>query len=258
MPRYRIHRIYTILVFCFAVLLNHLAATVSYSEPIKQPMAAAAPPAAAILEQVTANHQQVLLPVSFLSQLPDYPTGCESVSAVMALRYLGFDISVETFISQYLLMADAPYLNDRTHSYTSADPNQFFFGDPRSESGWGCFPPVIQQAVEAFAGDELQVQSLYGCALEQLYSRYIDNGIPVLLWATSDMQLPDHDTAITIADTGESYTWRSPRHCLLLIGYTDTAYLFHDPLQGGAIAYEKNQVLAAYRAMGEMALVIRA
>lgn len=43
---------------------------------------------------------------------------------------------------------------------------------------------------------------------------------------------------------------------LLLVGYTDTAYLFHDPLQGGAIAYEKNQVLAAYRAMGEMALVM--
>ena len=79
-----------------------------------------------------------------------------------------------------------------------------------------------------------------------------------LMVDAQDMQLPDHDTAITIADTGEAYTWRSPMHCLLLVGYTDTAYLFHDPLQGGAIAYEKNQVLAAYRAMGEMALVIRA
>ena len=28
----------------------------------------------------------------------DYPTGCESVSAVMALQYAGVDITVDTFI----------------------------------------------------------------------------------------------------------------------------------------------------------------
>ena len=37
-----------------------------------------------------------VLDVPFLSQLPEFPTGCESVSAVMALQYLGIDLSQES------------------------------------------------------------------------------------------------------------------------------------------------------------------
>ena len=43
-----------------------------------------------------------ILTVPYIDQSVRYPTGCESVSAVMMLRYLGYDISVDTFINEFL------------------------------------------------------------------------------------------------------------------------------------------------------------
>ena len=45
-------------------------------------------------------HKRIEVP--YLDQSEAYPTGCESVSTVMLLQYLGYDISVDTFIEQYL------------------------------------------------------------------------------------------------------------------------------------------------------------
>ena len=43
-----------------------------------------------------------IIDVPYLDQSVKYPTGCESVSAVMLLQYLGYEISVDTFIEKYL------------------------------------------------------------------------------------------------------------------------------------------------------------
>ena len=42
-----------------------------------------------------------VIDVPYLDQSVRYPTGCESVSAVMLLRYLGYEMSVDEFIEQY-------------------------------------------------------------------------------------------------------------------------------------------------------------
>ena len=83
-----------------------------------------------------------VLDVPFLSQLPEFPTGCESVSAVMALQYLGIDLSPGEFVDRYLPLGDAPHQGE-DGVLTGCDPSEAFPGDPRSESGWGCFAPVI-------------------------------------------------------------------------------------------------------------------
>ena len=41
-----------------------------------------------------------VIEVPYLDQSVKYPTGCESVSAVMLLRYLGYEITVDEFIEQ--------------------------------------------------------------------------------------------------------------------------------------------------------------
>ena len=43
-----------------------------------------------------------LIKVPYIDQTKEWPTGCESVSAVMLLQYLGMDISVEQFVDFYL------------------------------------------------------------------------------------------------------------------------------------------------------------
>ena len=43
-----------------------------------------------------------ILSVPVIAQFPEFPTGCESVSAVMALRYYGETISVTEFVNTHL------------------------------------------------------------------------------------------------------------------------------------------------------------
>ena len=43
------------------------------------------------------SEEKVLLDVPHISQLPDYPNGCEAVSAVMLLRYYDFEITKKRF-----------------------------------------------------------------------------------------------------------------------------------------------------------------
>lgn len=244
----KLTRIYAVVVFLFACFFTH------WTEPFFLRGTTVATPAAYVRKEAPMEQKQVLLPVPYLSQLPDYPTGCESVSAVMVLRYYGYDISPKTFIDRYLLCADPPL--ETANGWTSRDPNQYFLGDPSSPFGWGCFPPVIANAVEAFAPGELTAKSLTGVSPQQLCRDYIDNHIPVLLWATADMKQPEEEKQITIIGTGKKYTWRAPMHCLLLVGYTKETYLFHDPLVNGVTAYDKDEVAQAYESQGKQALAI--
>ena len=43
-----------------------------------------------------------LICVPYIDQTKDYPTGCESISAVMLLAYLGISVSPDEFIEYYL------------------------------------------------------------------------------------------------------------------------------------------------------------
>lgn len=204
----------------------------------------------------TVPSYAVTTEVPYLCQNPAFPTGCESVSALMVLRFYGYDLTPDDFVDRYLDKAERPLYNRETRSYTGADPNRYFLGDPRKGSGWGCFPDVIKSAVEKFAGDALSCTVLYGEPVYELCSRYIDRGIPVLFWATADMQPPRQGLRFAVQGSELVYTWKSPMHCLVLTGYTDSGYIFNDPLRGKDVIYDKKQVLDAYRTMGGRALVI--
>lgn len=189
------------------------------------------------------GHQnETVIDVPYISQLPEYPTGCESVSAVMALNYAGVDISVDTFIDDYLDKKDDTY---------NFDPNVCFGGDPRSSSGIGCYAPVIKKALDKIlVGSNLYGENVTGASLSELCSEYIDNGIPVITWATTDMEeaYPGKKLA--------TMRWIAPEHCLLLVGYDDRCYIFNDPQQSAEYHYIRADVEAAYQALGRQAVVI--
>lgn len=185
------------------------------------------------------------LDVPYIDQRDKYPTGCESVTAVMALQYEGVDITVEEFIDTYLPQGDAPYENEA--------------GQLVGDSPWGCYAPVIAGAVEELLqdrGSDLEVQELSGVSLDKLCAEYIDRGVPVMLWATIDMEEPILSTQYTLQDTGEPFTWIYPLHCLLFTGETEDSYLFNDPLAGKQVAYPKDQVERAYKGVGMQAVVV--
>lgn len=111
-----------------------------------------------------------LIDVPYIYQDEHYPNGCESVSAVMALKYLGINITVDEFIDLYLDKAEAP-----TVGGIGEDPRQYYLGDPRSDYGWGCYSPVIATALHKILNSqEYTVSNSYGEPLSQLCRRYID------------------------------------------------------------------------------------
>lgn len=195
-----------------------------------------------------------LLRVPPLSQYPDYPTGCESVTAVMALRYAGISVGVEEFVDDYLPRDDRFFEADGL--LYGPDPYAVFIGDPRSSHAYGCMAPVIEKALLSCIGKGATVVNTTGEALPTLCRNYVDKGIPVLLWATMEMRPVGSGKTWFLPD-GRQFIWPAGEHCLLLVGYNAGEYFFNDPRHGATVAYDKKSVEVAYASLGKQSLVIQ-
>lgn len=186
-----------------------------------------------------------IIQAPFISQLGKYPTGCESVTTVMALNHIGIDISVDKFIDSYLTKTGVPF-----------DPSISFGGNPRSTSGYGCYAPVIKKALDkALSGKNYEAKVLNNVSLKTLCSQYIDKGIPVILWATMYMNTPYISSTWTY--NGKTINWIAPEHCLLLVGYDSSHYIFNDPLTSQPQTYySKSSVETAYKGLNYQAIVL--
>lgn len=206
--------------------------------------------------------------VDYLSQVERFPCGCESVSAVMALRHAGYDYDAESFIDRFLPTGDDPYFDD--DGMLRADsPYEVFIGSPYSESSYGCYAPVIRRAMESAidaagaqpdgspsgASPAYRVADLTGTTLEELCRAYIDRDIPVIVWGTIGMR-PIQALTEWITPDGEEFTWKSQEHCLLLVGYDENSYYFNDPIEGKNTAYAKADAENAYRELYSQALAL--
>ena len=213
-----------------------------------------------IQEEITNYEQPVntppikLLDVPYINQNAKYPSGCESVSAVMALNYAGYGITPEEFIDNYLPKASAPYIeNGKCFGY---NPSKVFLGDPYSKKGWGCYSPVIWRCLNQIIDkSNHDVVNLHNATLGELCF-YIDNDTPVIIWATQGMSRPKKSQSWTIIDSDRAFTWVSPNHCLLLVGYDDTGYYFNDPLTHKNCRYPADIVEKRYNSMGKQAIAI--
>lgn len=202
------------------------------------------------------------LDVPFIDQRDSWPTGCESVAAAMVLQYWGADITVDQFIDEYLPMADAPATGE-DGVFVGADPRQYFLGDPRSGGGWGCYAPVIVTALNSALqagryGDTAGYAAIepQGLTLADLCEEYVQQGVPVLVWASINMEPLFADELMYIAGTGEYFQWYYPMHCLVLVGQDDRYYYFNDPNSGKNAAYSKSTAEDRYKAMGMQAVAV--
>ena len=206
------------------------------------------------VDSEAADTSRVLVSVPPLSQYPAYPTGCESVTAVMALRHAGISVDVEDFVENYLPRDDRFYEADGL--LYGPDPYAVFIGDPRRTDSYGCMAPVIEGAIGSLVGDEKVVVNTTGEDLSSLCRDYVDNGVPVMLWATMEMRPVGSGRRWFLPD-GRQFIWPAGEHCLLLVGYNDTEYLFNDPRHGATVAYDKYAVEVAYASLGKQSLVVQ-
>lgn len=202
---------------------------------------------------VKLSGQKMLADVPIIAQYPDFPTGCESVSAVIALQYAGVDISVADFVDKYLDKSTHFY-NENGKRY-GPDPHKVFVGDPRSTASFGCMAPVIENAVKKIVGSSMTVENRTGYTLPMLCKSYIDKGIPCVVWVSIGM-LETYRSASWTLEDGSTYYFPANEHCMVLIGYSDTHYYFSDPYRGEQVKYACALAEQRFEEMGRQALVV--
>ena len=203
---------------------------------------------------VPKNGGKLLSGVPVLSQFPNYPTGCESVSAVIAVRAAGDKLSVKSFVNNYLQKSSSFYLQDGKKY--GPDPRKYFIGTPTSRNAYGCMAPVIEAALNKFYAGKKTVVNATGASLEQLCTRFINNRTPCIVWASIDMAEPYY-SSIWHLEGGGTYTWLANEHCLVLMGYDNENYYFSDPYKGAVVKYKKALCQSRYQAFGQQALAIK-
>lgn len=199
-----------------------------------------------------SSTQQALIKVEPLCQYPLLPTGCESAAAVMVLNFYGDSVDMETFADVWL-----PKSSD-FYTYMGEDfgpdPEKTFVGDPFTDYGYGCYAPVIAQSINTNSR-VCNAYTVIGKEFSFLLSQYIDKGMPVLVWATTDMKASRKGASWTLPQ-GESFTWISGEHCLVLTGYDKDYCYFNDPLSGERKRYKISLAEKRYNELGKQALVI--
>ena len=213
----------------------------------------AAQDAAGLFPQSAAGGPEKLpvLEVPALSQT-DWPTGCESVSAVMALNWAGADLTVEDFVYGFLPM-DELWM-DAGSQLCGPSPADTFIGDPAGR-GYGCFAPVLARAMSQAAPAGYRALDLTGSPLSELACAYLRHNIPVVIWATMEMRPVETGTRWQLP-SGETFTWPAGEHCLLLVGETSEGYLLNDPRAGETVCYDKELVRRRYESLGSQAVAL--
>lgn len=126
----------------------------------------------------------VFLDVPLYDQTVEYKTACESVATVATLNYLGYDITIDEFLDNYLAVID-PW--DKEVMERDDIFDHYFVGNPRTSAGWMCNPPVIVSGVEQYFSDigeeELRPYDYTGVGFNFLLDE-VAAGHPVVIWIT--------------------------------------------------------------------------
>ena len=199
-----------------------------------------------------------IISVAVKGQYPNYPSGCEAVAAVMNLNYYGINVTVDKFIDSYLPTGTAP--SKKNGVWYSSDPNEAFLGDPRSSKGWGIWAKGLEKAInkclDNYSGN-YTVTTTYSETLDSLCNKYIVNNIPVLVWVTAYMKEPYKNITAYVIGTSRTFTWISPNHCMLLVGFDENYYYFNDPITGKQEKYSKSASNTAFKGNGSQAIIIQ-
>lgn len=180
-----------------------------------------------------------------IKQNPELPTGCESVSLTMVLKYYGFNLGKTTIASSYMPRSSSNFVTA-------------FAGNPFSSSGCGIYSPGLTTTANKYLKakkSSMRAYDLTGISFKDLY-RFIDNNTPVIVWNSMYMWTPQ--ASFTTRVNGKTWTFYRYEHCVVLCGYNKKTnkVLINDPLSG-LVWRNAKSFESIYNRMGKMAVVIK-
>jgi len=143
-------------------------------------------------ETQLADYEGTQLDVPLISQLPEFPAGCEAASTAMLITYGGHTVSTDDIVEAM------PY---------ASNPSDGYVGNPRKMTGWTIFPSAMKSVVKQYLGTGVD---LTGCNLETIYE-HLRAGKPVVCWLGGNA-LPGVDL-----------------HCVCVTGYGKGMIYYNDP-----------------------------
>ncbi len=188
-------------------------------------------------------------------QAPEFLSGCEVASLTSVLDFYGENIDKIT-LSVLFLPRDNTSTTKNGKTYR-ASPWKTFVGDPELQY-YGCFAPVIVETANGYfkgVGSDKKAVNLTGAEPSKLYE-YIEKNVPVIVWATQNMQKSSVTTTWYDKDTNELIEWPGSEHCLVLLAYTDKTVTMCDPAKG-IVNYDRNTFEERYKELHQQAVVIQ-
>lgn len=203
------------------------------------------------------NGTSVYIDMKNISQKPELPVGCEITALAILLNYWGFDADKVYLANNYLPISSGRYKYEDGKTYKDSFYD-YFIGDPFSR-GYGCFANAIEKAANAYLSDNgggYTVKNISGCSPDTLYG-YVEQDIPVIVWATDGMIAPEYYETWYDIDTGEQLDWYLNEHCAVLVGFDMDAgtITLNDPMKG-IIDYDISKFETRFSEMHSQAIVI--
>lgn len=191
--------------------------------------------------------------------------GCETHACVSLLQSWGYDIDVFQFADNYLDCHEVTE-DEETGEKFGPDMNSAFAGT--AYAGWGVYAPSMAKSMNKYLADVKSEQKAYvleNMTLKDLCDQYIDNDVPVMIWATSDMKEPFEREMweVNYVDEnakykkGEQFKWMIYEHCLVLCGYDREYYYFSDSIVGAISHYGHDLSEKRYEQLGMQAIVVK-
>lgn len=172
------------------------------------------------------SKKKVLLDVEPVSQYPDYPTGCESVSLYMLLKYYNVDVSIDKIIEE-LPKGPLPYGDGDI--LEGANPEKEFVGSPLDENSYGVLSEPIRITANKFKDG---AKTKTGTTIKDI-RKILKSGNPMIAWFTTNLEEGIvYKEKWLDYETGEIIKWPSYEHAILITGIDNKNVYYNNPNTG--------------------------
>ena len=197
-------------------------------------------------EELAASTVKIDREITY-SQFPDYPTGCESASLYILLKYYDVDVTMDQIVDS-IKKGSLPYrIDDEIYG---GNPEEEFVGDPRDDESYGVYNKPIADVAERFKPG---VQNIEGLELDEVLE-IVSQNRPVMVWTTIG-NLPSRISSMWIyRPTGEKIYWKENEHAVVIIGYNNKQVIVSDPYTGRIMRYYRETFKENYNYMGKKAV----
>jgi len=199
--------------------------------------------------------QSTFLKVPILFQNPELPNGCEITALTSVFHYYGYFVDKVEMSDFYLYQSPIIYSNNRRYG---PDPNIGYAGSPKDQTGWYTFAGPIEQAAKIASKSletNLKTENISGSSTEEI-DKWINQGVPVIMWVTLNLEAPNIDGGWYINGTNEFHHSYTNLHAVVLLKSTENEVFVMDPLKG-YVKHKKSTFFQSYESLNKQAIIIK-